>query len=160
MRPRSGRAFFTAPQIIVVEIFACRPFEGKHLAALRIHARHDVLDGSILARRIHRLEDQKHRLAILRVKHVLQFRERLDTVLQRLFRARFVRGLQFGGVARIKILEPKFLPVGDAIRLGNGVAASMTSLIFIKVRRVGIVVLQLEYFAPLCRRLQSSFLAI
>ena len=108
-----------APEIIVIEVRARRPLERRHLAALRIHARHHVLDRPVFPRRIHRLEDEEHRPAILRVKHVLQFRERLHPGLQRLLRARLVLGLEFTRVARIDILQSEFLSIRDAVRLGK-----------------------------------------
>ena len=117
--PALRQLLHAAPEIVVIEILARRPLERRHLAALRIHARHHVLDRPVLSRRIHRLEDEQHRPAILRVKHVLQFRERLHAVLQRLLRARLVRRLEFARVARIDILEPEFFPIRDAIRLGE-----------------------------------------
>jgi hypothetical protein len=78
-----------------------------------------VLDRPVLPRRIHRLEDEEQRPAILPVKHVLQFGERTHTGLQRLLRARLVLGLEFTRVARIDILQPEFLSVPDAVRLGQ-----------------------------------------
>ena len=72
MRPRSGR-HHAAPQEIVVQFFGRRRLERIHLAALRIDARHDVLDGAVLAGRVHRLEDQQHRPAVVGVESILQF---------------------------------------------------------------------------------------
>src|SRR5437879_3552675 len=38
-----------APQEIVIELLGARPFEGVHIAPLRIEARHNVLDDAVLA---------------------------------------------------------------------------------------------------------------
>jgi hypothetical protein len=55
------------------------------VAALRIDAGEDVLDDAVLTCRVHRLEDQQQRPAVLRVQLVLQVRElaheRLQVVL-------------------------------------------------------------------------------
>ena len=48
-----------APEKIVLQFGGARMFEAEDLAALRIDARHHVLDGAIFAGRIHRLEDQQ-----------------------------------------------------------------------------------------------------
>src|SRR5713226_2610428 len=42
------------------------------LAALRVDARKDRLDGTVLAGRIHALQDQQHRPAVLRIKFFLK----------------------------------------------------------------------------------------
>ena len=65
MRPRAGSRLRGAPEEIVVELLGARRLEGMHLAALRIDARHHVLDDAVLAGRIHRLEDHQHRPAVL-----------------------------------------------------------------------------------------------
>jgi hypothetical protein len=101
----------------VLNIFGGWRLEGRHLAPLRIYARHDLLDGTVLSRRIHCLEDEQHRPAVLRVENVLQLREGLDTGLQRLLRPRFVFRREFASIARIYVGEPEILPVCEAIRL-------------------------------------------
>ena len=58
--------------------------ERVDLAPLWVHARHDVLDGPVLSRRIQGLEDQEHGPAILGVEHVLELGQCLHTDLQRL----------------------------------------------------------------------------
>ncbi len=62
----------------MVEILGRGRFEGGDLAALRVDAGHDMLDGAILARGVHRLENQEHRPFVLRVELVLQFAEHFD----------------------------------------------------------------------------------
>ena len=65
MRPRSGRRLERAPEEVVVELFVGRRLEGEDLAALRVDAGHDVLDGAVLAGGVHGLEDQQHGPAIV-----------------------------------------------------------------------------------------------
>ena len=81
-----------------------------NLAALRIHARHHVLDRPVFAGRIHRLEDEQHRPAILRVEHVLA----IPRAPPRRFAAPplrgFVFGREFAGIAGIYIFKAEFLP--------------------------------------------------
>ena len=50
---------------------------------VRVHARHHVLDRAVLARGVHRLEDQQQRPAILRVEHLLQLAQALDVLRER-----------------------------------------------------------------------------
>ena len=115
MRPRSGRYSDVAPHEVVVELLRRGLLEGVHLAALRIDARHDVLDRAVLAGRVHRLEDQQQRPAILGVEHVLLFRQPRGAALEELRRLALVH-LQAAGVARIEVFEPEALAFGDAVR--------------------------------------------
>ena len=69
-----------------------------------------MLDRAVLAGRVHRLEDQQHRPAVLRVEHVLQLGERLDALLQRLLGARLVLGAEVERVAGVDVLEAEALP--------------------------------------------------
>ena len=58
----------------MIELLVARRLERVHLAALRIDARHHVLDRAVLAGRVHRLEHREHRPAVLRVELLLQCR--------------------------------------------------------------------------------------
>ena len=98
----------------MIEIFGARRLEGSHLAALRIYSRHDVLDGAILAGRIHGLEDQQQRPAVLRIEHILQIGQGLNSGLQGFLRARLVSGRQLAGVFRIHIFQPELFPLGNS----------------------------------------------
>src|SRR5579871_482457 len=69
--PPLGQALDVAPEKIVVEVLRRGLLERKDLAALRIHPRHHVLDGPVLAGRVHRLEHQEQRPAPLGIKDVL-----------------------------------------------------------------------------------------
>src|SRR5204862_8177943 len=52
-----GQRLLTSPKEIVIELFGRRLFERHDMTALRINSAHHVLDGAVLAGRIHRLED-------------------------------------------------------------------------------------------------------
>ena len=71
---------------------------------LRVDARHDVLDRAVLARRVHRLEDQQHRPAVLGVELLLQLGEALHAELQQRLGLLFV-DVEPGGVAGIVVGE-------------------------------------------------------
>ena len=77
IRPRSGRHLACSATESRDRAPRRRLLERGHLAALRIDARHDVLDRAVLAGRIHRLEDEQQRPAVLRVQHVLLLGEPL-----------------------------------------------------------------------------------
>ncbi len=100
----------------MVEILAGGRLEGMDIAALRIDAGHDVLDGTVLARCVHRLEDEKHRPFILGIEHVLHLGQEFDAYGQRFFRALFVILFKIQCVTRVGVLEPELVPVGDAER--------------------------------------------
>src|SRR5216684_2583415 len=88
-----------------------------NLAALRIHARHNVLDDAVLAGRIHRLNDQQHGPSILCVELILQVRHFLDTALE-IFGGMLIRFERSGVVGR-EMLEAKSTAIGHTIRLDN-----------------------------------------
>ena len=73
-----------APEKIVLQFRGAGMFEAEHLAALRIDAGHHVLDGAVLAGRIHRLKNQQHGIAVGGVEKLLQ-RAELRNVLSRSF---------------------------------------------------------------------------
>ena len=66
-----GQTFHAPPQVIVVEVFAGGRLERKHLAALLVYARHDMLDRPVFPRGVHRLKNQQHGPIVLRIEHVL-----------------------------------------------------------------------------------------
>ena len=99
----------------MIEFFGRGRFEGKHLAALRVDSRHDVLDHAVFSSSVHGLKDQQERPAILRVQFVLQFGELLDALFQKL--VGFFLGLHAGSVCRIVILEAEMLSVFYTKRL-------------------------------------------
>ena len=50
-----------SPEEVVVELLGGGMLEAIDLAALGVHARHDVLDRAVLAGGVHGLEDQQDR---------------------------------------------------------------------------------------------------
>ena len=78
-------------------------FEAVDFDALRIHARHHMLDRAILAGRIQRLQDDHHRVLFVGPKYILQFRQLGNVFEQFVARLRLV--LNAAGEARIVILQ-------------------------------------------------------
>src|SRR5262247_741958 len=74
-----------------------------------------MLDRAVLARCIHRLEDEQQRPAILGIKHLLLLREPLDASSKEFGRLALVH--QPAGVAGIMVLQLKALALCDAERL-------------------------------------------
>src|ERR1700722_14528476 len=75
------------------------------LAALGIHPGHDVLDGAVFPRRIHTLQNQQNRPAILGIEFLLQFLKARDAALQYFFRVIF--RFQPERFSRIEIFHPE-----------------------------------------------------
>ena len=114
--PSLGEALRIAPHEVVVEVFRRGVLERDDLAALRIDARHDVLDRAVLARSVHSLENEQQRPAILRVEHLLLGCEPLGSALKELGRLAFLH-LETARVARVEVLQLKALAFGDAERV-------------------------------------------
>src|SRR6516162_9579187 len=112
LRQRLG----VAPEEVVVEVLLRGLLEREDLAALWIYSRHDVLDRAVLAGRVHRLEDEQQRPAILGVKHILLLREPLGAALEEFGRLALVQ-LEAAGVAGIEVLQLEVLAFGDAERV-------------------------------------------
>jgi hypothetical protein len=123
-----GQVFDASPEIIMVELLGRRLLERHHLATLRVDAGHHMLDGAILARRVHGLEDEEHGPAVLRVEPVLQCGERLHPGLQALLGPGLVLSLQPGGILGVDGLETKGVALSDAIGLCE-LARSLDDLI-------------------------------
>jgi hypothetical protein len=47
----------------------------EHLTALRIHARHHMLDGAVLAGGVHGLKDRQQAMAVVDVEQTLHLRK-------------------------------------------------------------------------------------
>ena len=97
----------------MVQLLDRRRLEGIDLAPLRIDAGHDVLDRAVLARRVHRLEDEQRRVAVLGVQHVLQLGEALHPAAQPVLRPFLV--LDPGAVPGVEVLEPELAAVDDPV---------------------------------------------
>ena len=119
IRPRSGRDLQAAPEVVVVELLRRGRLERVHLAALRIDAGHHVLDRAVLAGGVHRLEDQQDRPAVLGVQALLQLREHLGPLGERLLGLRLVLGGQLARVVGVDVLQAELLAVGEAIGRGK-----------------------------------------
>src|SRR4030095_13868188 len=102
--------------------------ERGHLAPRRVYAGHHVLDSAVLAGRVHGLKYQQYCPSILRVESRLKLGEHLDAGLQSLLGTRLVLIIHVARVARVVILEAKFLAVRDAVR-PRELACSFKSLV-------------------------------
>src|SRR5215471_19011226 len=108
-----GQRKHGAPQVIMLQLEGGRLFEACDLAALRIDAFEDVLDRRVLAGRVHPLQDQKHRPAVLGVKLLLEFAQELAVGLETLFGLLLVEA-----ALRARLVRPevKFARAVDAER--------------------------------------------
>ena len=113
-----GQRLGDAPEEVVIELLRARRLEGMHLAALRVDARHHVLDRAVLAGRVHRLEDGEHRQTVLRVELLLQRGQPLDPVGEQRLGVRLL-DVEPAGVGRIEIREAEFLRLVDAEALDD-----------------------------------------
>ena len=91
------------PQKIVIQFLGRRGLERVHLAALRVHSGHDVLDGAVLTGGVHGLQDQKNGPAVLGIKFFLQFGEADDSILK--YFLGVLLGFQAERFRGIKILQ-------------------------------------------------------
>src|SRR5262245_18559402 len=104
-----GQTLHTAPEIIVIEVFAGRRLERINLAALRIEAGHDMLDGAVFSGGVHRLKYQQYCPTVLRIEHVLKLGHEIDTHGERVLGARLVLRRKLQRVAGIDVLETKLV---------------------------------------------------
>ncbi len=81
--PPLREALGVAPHEVVGEVLGRGLLEREDLTALRIDARHDVLDGAVLAGRVHGLENEQQRPAILGGEDVLFLCEPLGSALEK-----------------------------------------------------------------------------
>jgi hypothetical protein len=105
-----------APEEVVLQLGGAGVLEAEHLAALRIDPGHDVPDGAVLPRRVHRLKDQQDRMAVRGVVELLLGAQLLDVVLQQrlVLVLRFVDGIDL----RRPFLEIDLVAFGHAKVLG------------------------------------------
>src|SRR5579859_1581068 len=73
----------SAPEVIVIEFFGARSFEGVHIAALGVDAGHDVFDDAVFASSVHRLQNNQKGPAVLRIEFFLNATEELDAVVEK-----------------------------------------------------------------------------
>ena len=116
----------------MVEFLGRRLLEAEDLAALRIHAGHDVLDGAVLAGGVHRLKNQQHRPGVVGVNEFLDFGELLPVLLQDLQRALldFVAAAELLRLFRAGPVGGEFLQVNLGAR---GDVNSLTNFCLIMV---------------------------
>src|SRR6476660_755012 len=103
-------ALVRSPEIVVVQFFRARRLEGENGASLRVHARHDVLDHTILAGRVQALEDDQERPAVLRVEFLLQVAEHAFASVEYILRVLFA--FDSGRVSGVPILQTKLFALG------------------------------------------------
>ena len=88
--------------------------EAAHEDALRIDARHDVLDRAVLAGRVERLKQNDQRVFLRRPEHVLRGGQAGDVFEQRL--VGFLLVFETVGEIRVVVLEPDLLSGRDEER--------------------------------------------
>src|ERR1051326_1128568 len=116
--PALRQTLGATPEKVVVQLFRRRCFERRDFATLRIDAGHHMLDSAVFTGSIHRLKDNQHGPAILRVEFVLKLLQQLDTRSQRLLCFRFFIGVEVERVGGVDLFQSKTLAVGDAKRFG------------------------------------------
>src|ERR1043166_3330697 len=87
----------------MVELVRRRRPERKDLTALRIGAVEPALDRAVLAGRVHALEDQQQRPAVLRVEFALEIGEPLAVRLDDLLALVLVEAALLSGLVRFEM---------------------------------------------------------
>ena len=77
-----GQRLHAPPEEVVVQLFGRRLLERIDLAALRIDARHHVLDRAVLAGRVHGLKDHQQRPGIVGIEQLLGLGQRRHVLRQ------------------------------------------------------------------------------
>ncbi len=106
----------------MLQLLAGRMLEGENLAALRIDAAHDVLDGAVLAGRVHRLKDEQDRMGVRRVEFILSRGQGVNVLRQLLLGellAFRLGDLLVAGPRRIVVLETELLAGRNAHGVEN-----------------------------------------
>src|SRR5262245_50401066 len=113
-----GQAFDAAPEEVVTEVFGRGRLERVDLAALGVDAGHHVLDRTILAGRVHGLEDEQDRPPVLGVEHLLELGEEPDAGREGGLGLGLVLGGEVERVAGIDVAQAKAV-VGHPEGLGE-----------------------------------------
>jgi hypothetical protein len=113
--PPFGERLHAAPEVVMVELLVRWSLEGVDLAALRVHAAHDVLDRAILPGRVHGLKDQEKRPAVLRVEPLLEAAQELYAVLEELASLLLLFRFEMPGVRRIGFPQTESLAIIDSV---------------------------------------------
>ena len=123
-----GNDFVVAPKIVVIQFFVTGRFEGVDIAALRIHARHDVLDDAIFSCGVHALKNEQKRPPVLRVKHFLEVAEAGDAVFEQVLCGVLV--LDVVPICGIVILQAKLFAFGNTVRFDDARAFLQQFVVF------------------------------
>src|SRR5215467_1749835 len=83
------------PKIVVVEFFGGRRLEAVDEAALRVESRHHMLDGPVLARSIHGLQNDQKCVGILGIQLALELRQKLNAFAKAFCRSTLAEGAAF-----------------------------------------------------------------
>ena len=125
--PTLGERLAVAPQEVMLELLGGGLLERLHIATLRVHPRHDVLDGPVLAGGVHGLEDDQQGVAVARPQQLLGRRQLIDVGLEVLLGHPL--GLLLAGPQPVSrgrlgapLLEAGRLPRGDLQLLDDGLA--------------------------------------
>ena len=112
-----------APEEIVLEFFRARLLEGMHVDALRIEARHHVLDDAVLAGGVHRLQHDQHRPGAAGVKPLLQIGKPRDALGEHRLGFGLVDG-EAAAVGGVVVRQLELVRLVDAVAAGRGFRAS------------------------------------
>ena len=99
------------PEEVVPGLLDRRFLEGGHAASLGVQSGHDVGDRSVLARRVHRLEDDQNGSPAFGVETELQLSQALEVLEERLLGPLLVADIR--GVRGISSVECGLLPRFD-----------------------------------------------
>src|SRR5712691_3644072 len=91
----------------MIAFFRGRHFKGHNLCPLRIHSRHDMLDGAVFSRSVQRLKDDQQSVRVLGVKCVLKLCQPANVLFQS--DCRLITTLVLSSIGRMVILESDLL---------------------------------------------------
>ena len=128
MRPRSGSATVLRHMKSWSSSCVRRLLERGDLAALRVDAVEHALDRAVLAGRVHALEDQQQRPAVLRVELFLKIVEPLAVGLEDLLALVLVEAALLGGLVRFEMEFARAVDSGTARRSGSSSAGERRAL--------------------------------
>ena len=101
----------------MIELLRRGRLERDDLHALRVDTRHDVLDHRVLARRVHRLEDDEQRVPVARPQQLLRFGELRAPTRDRVLRP--LLQLVRSEIGQFRAAGPPRVPAGEACRLAG-----------------------------------------
>ena len=113
--PAAGERLIDAPQEIVIPLLDARLLESLHLHPRRIQRREDMIDGAVLARRVHGLQDHDEAVRILGVQLFLELLHLLDGLREIISLHLRLLHLHIAGRGIVRERHPR--PLTDAIPL-------------------------------------------